>query len=188
MVIALQVFHLWVSRYYNGTFYEFIHLHLYWGETPMNYLVFFLLLLALSTLFLRFFVWSRFGSFLLWLLRELSWAFASVSNLWLVLFLLRFWSLSPQLVLFGEFDLGSVKHRLEDLSWDLWAFYLFLSSVLSANSSVFCTNRWLRSLIATSTLLWSTCRFRARGGANVFCNHPLLFAVVSQCLLTAKIW
>ena len=155
----------------------------------MNYLVFFLLLLALSThLFKCFFVWSRFGSYLLWFLRKLLGAFASVCSLWLVFFLPGFRSLIPHLILFGEFYLGSMKHRLKDLSWYLGAFYRFLGSVLSANPSVFCTNCRLRSLISTSTLLRSTSRFRAGGGTSVFCNDPFPLAVVSECLLTAKIW
>ena len=155
----------------------------------MNKLVFFLLLLALSThLFKCFFVWSRFGSYLLWFLGKVLRAFASVCSLWLVFFLPGFRSLLPHLFLFGEFYLGSMKHRLEDLSWYLGAFHRFLVSVLSANPSVFCTYCWLRSLISTSTLLRSTSRFRARGGTSVFCNDPFPLAVVSQCLLTAKIW
>ena len=146
----------------------------------MNNLIFFILLLALSThLFECFFVCRRFGSHLFWFLEKLLGAFASVCSLWLDFFLPWFWSLIPHLILFGEFYLWAFKNWLADLSRYLMAFYRYLGSILSTNPSVFCANSRLRSLISTSTQLWSLSRFRAGSGASIFCNHPFLLAVVS---------
>ena len=196
MIVTLQVLHFRVCGHYHSVFNEFVHLLLDRRKAPVNHFVFLVLCFGRAVeLFETFFIccWFEF-----WLLRlyylgfltdlVLNRTFAPIVWLRPIFFLLWLRSLISDLGRFSNFHLRLVQYWFVNFGRNLRVFRCLFSGILSTDTCVSGCHCGPRSFIPATYKLgpWVAWWSRIAAAPWVF-QLPLLFAIVSQGLLTDKI-